>query len=98
MPSGPVLRHDHRLRCRRRARAAGIRRGDAHRVRPGTDRAAQPARGHTVAVEDINSGLQGIVFNAMRGSTPAAFAKAPGKGRWGGGADPRREGTAKGTK
>jgi gamma-glutamyltranspeptidase/glutathione hydrolase len=56
------------------------------------------ARGHTVAVVDINSGLQGIVFNAMRGSTPAPFAKAPGKGTWAGGADPRREGTAKGTK
>jgi len=56
------------------------------------------ARGHTVAVVDINSGLQGIVFNGMRGTTPAPFAKAPGKGTWAGGADPRREGTAKGTK
>ncbi len=54
------------------------------------------ARGHTVAVVDINSGLQGIVFNGMRGQAPAPFAKAPGKGRWAGGADPRREGTAKG--
>ncbi len=54
------------------------------------------ARGHTVAVVDINSGLQGIVFNGMRGKAPAPFAKAPGKGRWAGGADPRREGTAKG--
>lgn len=56
------------------------------------------ARGHTVAVVDINSGLQGIVFNGRRGTTPAPFAKAPGKGTWAGGADPRREGTAKGTK
>ena len=56
------------------------------------------ARGHTVAVVDINSGLQGIVFNGMRGKAPAPFAKSPGKGRWAGGADPRREGTAKGTK
>ena len=56
------------------------------------------ARGHTVAVVDINSGLQGIVFNGKRGTTPAPFAKAPGKGTWAGGADPRREGTAKGTK
>ena len=56
------------------------------------------ARGHTVAVVDINSGLQGIVFNDLRGTTPAPFAKAPGQGRWAGGADPRREGTAKGTK
>lgn len=56
------------------------------------------ARGHTVAVVDINSGLQGIVFNGMRGKAPAPFAKAPGKGRLAGGADPRREGTAKGTR
>jgi gamma-glutamyltranspeptidase/glutathione hydrolase len=56
------------------------------------------ARGHTVAVVDINSGLQGIVFNGMRGKGPAPFAKAPGKGTWAGGADPRREGTAKGTR
>ena len=54
------------------------------------------AKGHTVSVVDINSGLQGIVFNGMRGKAPAPFAKAPGKGRWAGGADPRREGTAKG--
>ncbi len=56
------------------------------------------ARGHTVAVVDINSGLQGIVFNGKRGTAPAPFAKAPGKGKWAGGADPRREGTAKGTR
>ncbi|MFN7977609.1 MAG: gamma-glutamyltransferase, partial [Vicinamibacterales bacterium] len=43
------------------------------------------ARGHTVAVVDINSGLQGIVFNGMRGKTPAPFARAPGKGTWAGG-------------
>jgi gamma-glutamyltranspeptidase/glutathione hydrolase len=55
------------------------------------------ARGHTVAIVDINSGLQGIVFNGSRRQGPAAFARAPGKGRWAGGADPRREGTAKGT-
>jgi len=54
------------------------------------------ARGHTVSIVDINSGLQGIVFNGMRGRAVAPFAKAPGKGRWAGGADPRREGTAKG--
>jgi gamma-glutamyltranspeptidase/glutathione hydrolase len=56
------------------------------------------ARGHTVAVVDINSGLQGIVFNGTRGTAPAPFARAPGKGKWAGGADPRREGTARGTK
>ena len=63
-----------------------------------TLQAGLAARGHTVAGVDINSGLQGIVFNGMRGKTSAPFAKAPGKGRWAGGADPRREGTAKGTK
>ena len=56
------------------------------------------ARGHTVAIADINSGLQGIVFNGTRADGRAgAFARAPGKGRWAGGADPRREGTAKGS-
>lgn len=54
------------------------------------------ARGHTVAVVDINSGLQGIVFNGRRGPSLAPFAKAPSRGRWAGGADPRREGTARG--
>jgi gamma-glutamyltranspeptidase/glutathione hydrolase len=56
------------------------------------------ARGHTVAVADINSGLQGIVFNGTRANgQPGALARAPGKGRWAGGADPRREGTARGS-
>ncbi|HUU36463.1 MAG TPA: gamma-glutamyltransferase [Vicinamibacterales bacterium] len=54
------------------------------------------ARGHTISMVDINSGLQGIVFNGRRGTGPAPFAHDPGKGRWAGGADPRREGTAKG--
>ena len=54
------------------------------------------ARGHTVAIVDINSGLQGIVFNGTRDRAPAPFARDPGKGRWAGGADPRREGTARG--
>ncbi|MFP5378962.1 MAG: gamma-glutamyltransferase, partial [Vicinamibacteria bacterium] len=52
------------------------------------------ARGHAVSVGDINSGLQGIVFNGTRPSGEAgAFARAPGRGTWAGGADPRREGT-----
>jgi gamma-glutamyltranspeptidase/glutathione hydrolase len=56
------------------------------------------AKGHTVAVADINSGLQGIVFNGTRASgQPGAFARALGKGQWAGGADPRREGTARGS-
>jgi gamma-glutamyltranspeptidase / glutathione hydrolase len=59
---------------------------------------ALAAKRHTVAIADINSGLQGIVFNGTRASgEPGAFARAPGKGQWAGGADPRREGTARGT-
>jgi gamma-glutamyltranspeptidase / glutathione hydrolase len=59
---------------------------------------ALAAKGHSVAIADINSGLQGIVFNGTRASgQPGAFARAPGKGQWAGGADPRREGTARGS-
>jgi len=55
------------------------------------------ARGHVVSVVDINSGLQGIVLNGVQASgATGAFARAPGRGRWAGGADPRREGTARG--
>jgi gamma-glutamyltranspeptidase/glutathione hydrolase len=54
------------------------------------------ARGHNPVVIDINSGLQGIVFNGLRDGKPALFAREPTKGRWAGGADPRREGIAKG--
>jgi len=55
------------------------------------------ARGHTVRIASENSGLQGIVFNGMRGpGTPGGLARDPGAGRWAGGADPRREGTAAG--
>lgn len=57
---------------------------------------ALKARGHNPVVIDINSGLQGIVFNGLRDGKPAMFARDPGKGRWAGGADPRREGIAKG--
>jgi gamma-glutamyltranspeptidase/glutathione hydrolase len=55
-------------------------------------------RGHTVRVDDINSGLQGIVFNGTRpDGRSGGLARAVGKGTWAGGADPRREGTAKGS-
>jgi gamma-glutamyltranspeptidase/glutathione hydrolase len=57
---------------------------------------ALKVRGHNPAVIDINSGLQGIVFNGLRDGKPARFTLEPGKGRWAGGADPRREGIAKG--
>jgi gamma-glutamyltranspeptidase / glutathione hydrolase len=54
-------------------------------------------RGHTVAIADINSGVHGIIFNGIR---PEGFAgslsRSPYSGTWAGGADPRREGTAKG--
>ena len=61
--------------------------------------AALASRGHVVSVDDINSGLQGIVFNGLRGpGKPAPFSRDPSKGRWAGGADPRREGTAKGAR
>jgi gamma-glutamyltranspeptidase/glutathione hydrolase len=60
--------------------------------------AALAGRGHTIAIADINSGLQGIVFNGTRANgQPGALARAPGKGRWAGGADPRREGAARGS-
>jgi gamma-glutamyltranspeptidase/glutathione hydrolase len=60
---------------------------------------ALAAKGHSVVIADINSGLQGIVFNGTRDNgQPGAFARAPGKGQWAGGADPRREGTARGSK
>ena len=55
------------------------------------------SRGHRVAVSDLTSGLHAIVFNGKRpDGRSGAFARAPGKGRWAGGADPRREGTARG--
>lgn len=57
---------------------------------------ALKARGHSPVVIDINSGLQGIVFNGLREGKPALFSRDPAKGRWAGGADPRREGIAKG--
>jgi gamma-glutamyltranspeptidase / glutathione hydrolase len=59
---------------------------------------ALTAKGHSIAIADINSGLQGIVFNGTRANgQPGAFARAPGQGQWAGGADPRREGTARGS-
>ena len=60
-------------------------------------KAGLEARGHTVSVADINSGVHGIVFNGYRSSTQAgSLARNPSAGTWAGGADPRREGTAKG--
>ena len=55
-------------------------------------------RGHTVRFMDLTSGLHGIVFNGRReDGRGGLFAHDPGRGRWAGGADPRREGSAAGT-
>ena len=59
---------------------------------------ALAARGHAVSVVDINSGLHGIVFHGTRDGErrPGHATTAPGRIRWAGGADPRREGSAAG--
>ena len=61
--------------------------------------AALAARGHVVDYAELTSGLQGIVFNGVRpDGRRGAFARDPSKGAWAGGADPRREGTARGSR
>jgi gamma-glutamyltranspeptidase / glutathione hydrolase len=55
------------------------------------------ARGHTVSVLDINSGVHGIVFSGGRpDGTIGILTRNPYVGAWAGGADPRREGVARG--
>ncbi len=56
------------------------------------------ARGHTVAQSTaFASGLHGVTFNGLRADgTPGLLARNPGAGVYAGGADPRREGIAKG--
>jgi gamma-glutamyltranspeptidase / glutathione hydrolase len=55
------------------------------------------ARGHTVLIADINSGLHGIVFSGIRpDGTVGLLSRNPNAGAWAGGADPRREGVARG--
>jgi gamma-glutamyltranspeptidase / glutathione hydrolase len=56
------------------------------------------ARGHTVAVTDINSGVHGIVLNGIGADgTLGLLTRNPNNGlKWAGGADPRREGTVAG--
>ena len=58
------------------------------------------ARGHTVVQSTaFASGLQGITFNGWRpDGTPGLLARNPGAGRYAGGADPRREGIARGNR
>ena len=56
------------------------------------------ARGHTVSVVDINSGLHGVMFTGIRDDVNRSgigSSLRPYSG-WAGGADPRREGTAAG--
>ncbi len=54
-------------------------------------------RGHTVSIIDINSGLHGIVLSGQRADgSIGLLSRNPYAGSWAGGADPRREGTAKG--
>ncbi|GAA4430452.1 gamma-glutamyltransferase [Acidovorax lacteus] len=56
------------------------------------------ARGHTVAQTDtFTSGLHGVVYNGLRANGQAGLlSRNPGAGTYAGGADPRREGIAKG--
>ncbi len=55
------------------------------------------ARGHRIAIVDLNSGLHGIVYNGARDGRQAdRLVREPARGTWAGGADPRREGVARG--
>jgi gamma-glutamyltranspeptidase / glutathione hydrolase len=55
------------------------------------------ARGHTVSILDINSGVHGIVFSRVRSDgSLGLLTRNPDAGTWAGGADPRREGVARG--
>jgi opacity protein-like surface antigen len=54
---------------------------------------ALQAKGHTVSVVDINSGIQGFTFNGVRdnGNRSGLAAVLKPYSGWAGGADPRRE-------
>jgi gamma-glutamyltranspeptidase / glutathione hydrolase len=55
------------------------------------------AKGHSVSILDINSGLHGLVMNGVRSDgSVGSLSRGPTFGVWAGGADPRREGGAKG--
>ena len=59
-------------------------------------KAGLEAKGHTISLLDINSGLHGITFNGRRSDGNfGAFSQAV-DAKWAGGADPRREGIAAG--
>src|SRR5690606_29765169 len=57
---------------------------------------ALASRGHEVRRRAQTSGLHGFVLNGRIDGQPAPFAVDPGRGRWAGAADPRREGAAAG--
>ena len=64
-------------------------------------KAGLEAKGHVVSVIDINSGIHGIVFDGKRavdnnGNRSGIAAIVKPRSGWSGGADPRREGVAKG--
>ena len=61
-------------------------------------KAGLEAKGHVISVGDINSGLHGFVFNGKRGdgNRSGIGAIVEPRSGWAGGADPRREGMAKG--
>jgi gamma-glutamyltranspeptidase / glutathione hydrolase len=62
-----------------------------------TVEAGLKAKGHTVSIADINSGVHGLVQNGFRADgSVGGLSRGPAFGVWAGGADPRREGTAKG--
>jgi gamma-glutamyltranspeptidase/glutathione hydrolase len=63
-------------------------------------KAALVAKGHqVVATPAFTSGLHGVVFNGVRADgQPGLLARNPGQGLWAGGADPRREGEARGSR
>ena len=54
------------------------------------------ARGHRVGAFELNSGVHAVVLNADA-QGPGAFSRRAGAGKWAGAADPRREGTARGS-
>jgi gamma-glutamyltranspeptidase / glutathione hydrolase len=59
-------------------------------------KAGLEAKGHTIAVSDINSGLHGITFNGQRADGSFGTFAQSVNAKWAGGADPRREGKVAG--
>ncbi len=58
---------------------------------------ALEARGHAVELVDLDSGVHAIVFDGRRADgRTGGFSRDPAGRAWAGGADPRREGVARG--